>query len=153
VPPGTSSDELVSSLDVLPTFAALARAAPPHDRKIDGLDIGPVLLDDNGRSPRDSYYYYFMRHLNAVRDSRYKLFVQRTEGVGGRRVTRPVSELYDLKADIGETSNVADEHPEIVARLKKLAEKARTDLGDGDQAGADTRPPGFAEKAVTLTSN
>jgi len=153
IPAGTESDELISSLDVLPTFAALAGAKAPQDRKIDGFDIRPVLLKKDGRSPRDSYYYYFMRHLNAVRDSRWKLFVQRTVREGRRRVNVPVTELYDLKADIGETTNVADNHPEVVARLRKLAEKARVDLGDGDRAGANTRPPGFVKKAVTLTSN
>ncbi len=45
----------------------------------------------------------------------------------------PVTELYDLKADIGETTNVADKHPEVVARLRKLAEKAQADLVNGDR--------------------
>ena len=50
IPAGTASDELVSSLDVLPTFAALAGTKVPKDRKIDGLDIRPVLLEKHGRS-------------------------------------------------------------------------------------------------------
>ena len=39
--------------------------------------------------------------------------------------------LFDLENDVGETTNVADQHPEVVARLKRFAEEARLDLGDG----------------------
>lgn len=45
---------------------------------------------------------------------------------------------------MGETKNVADEHPEVVKKLQALADKAREDLGDSalKQEGKGVRPPG-----------
>ena len=56
--------------------------------------------------------------------------------------------LYDLKADVGETTDVAIEHPEIVARLTKFAAQTRSDLGDRLQKikGKGCRPVGKVEK-------
>jgi arylsulfatase len=51
--------------------------------------------------------------------------------------------LYDLEKDIGETTNVAHEFPEIVGQLQEYADEARQDLGDGDAyPGKNCRPPG-----------
>jgi len=112
----------------------------------DGVGRRPRRYIVGRNRPRDSYYYYFMRHFNAVRDSRWKLFVQRTGREGGRRVNVPVTELYDLKADIGETTNVADKHPEVVARLRKLARRRRRISAMGTEA--NTRPPGFVKSSA-----
>jgi len=52
--------------------------------------------------------------------------------------------LFDLKTDIGETTDVKDKHPEIVSRIKRLADKMRADLGDSSRkmTGNGRRPPG-----------
>ena len=52
--------------------------------------------------------------------------------------------LYDLETDIGETTDVAAQHPEVVAQLEALAERAREDLGDAvtKRAGKGVREPG-----------
>jgi hypothetical protein len=52
--------------------------------------------------------------------------------------------LFDLETDPGETTNVADKHPEVVARLQALAERMREDLGDsaGKRKGKGRREPG-----------
>ena len=62
--------------------------------------------------------------------------------------------LYDLEADIGETNNVAADHPEVVNRLLTLAEKAREDLGDVDSKGRNQRPAGWvvSPKPLLLSS-
>jgi hypothetical protein len=71
-------------------------------------------------------------------------------GVGGipgkgKRHSLPLS-LFDLRADIGETTNLADQHPEVVARLQKLADEMRAELGEGKQnPGTARRPLGKAE--------
>ena len=54
------------------------------------------------------------------------------------------TELYDLNSDVGETTNVAAEHPDVVKRLQALAEQARDDLGDSltQREGKNRRPPG-----------
>ena len=57
--------------------------------------------------------------------------------------------LFDLEADIGETTNVADQYPQVVERLLGLIATARDDLGDSltGREGRNVRPPGRA--AVT----
>ena len=154
VPAGTASDELAISVDILPTFAAMAGAKAPVDRVLDGKDISALLLSETpGPTPHLAYYYYFMTHLNAVRSGRWKLHVARMGGRYPDYEPNPVLELYDLSSDIGETRNIADAYPRVVRQLQALAQVAREDLGDGKRAGGDVRPPGLVRQAATLTSN
>jgi len=62
--------------------------------------------------------------------------------------------LYDLEADIGETTNVADDHPAVVSRLGALAEKAREDIGDVNRKGRNQRPADWvvSPKPLLLSS-
>lgn len=157
--PGTISsgrvcEELATAMDFLPTFAALAGGEPPADRKIDGKDIGALLFGEPGAaSPHDRFYYYFGNRLEAVRDGRWKLHVCRHVQRDGAEVFVPVEELYDLKADPGETVDRSAEEPDTVRRLSALAEEAREDLGDAATArkGRQVRPQGVVESPVTLT--
>ena len=62
---------------------------------------------------------------NGIRNGKWKYLKADLEVHGYAKIEREeVEELYDLKTDIGETKNVAGEHPEVVQRLKKLMEKA-----------------------------
>ena len=124
VPAGTSYDGITSTMDVLPTFAALAGSSAPAGRAIDGHDISSVLKGDLEQPSRyDAFYYYRGYELRAVRSGKWKLH---TNG-----------ELYDLDADIGESSDVSAENSEVVERLEGLLEKARTELGDGPVSPLD----------------
>jgi arylsulfatase A-like enzyme len=148
VPAGAASDELCTTMDLLPTFAELAGAELPKDRTIDGHDIGPILFGrPSAESPYDAFYYYMMPQLQAVRSGKWKLHLpleHKWVNFSGR--TRPSpARLYDLKADIGETTNLAEEHPEIVRRLSGLAEQARRELGDWKRKGQGQRPAGMVD--------
>jgi arylsulfatase len=146
IPAGQVSDEIVTTMDVLPTFAELAGAKVPDDRILDGRDAWPVLSGQPGAgSPHEAFYFYCYTHLQAVRSGKWKLVLPRPArppwcGWSARMVNE-VKELslYDLEADIGEEHNVADEHPEVVARLMKLIERGRQDLGDYDRVGQGAR--------------
>ena len=137
VPPGTSTDAVTGMFDILPTLAKLAGGQPPADRKLDGADIWPILSgEEQAVSPHaDLFYFYRGLKLEAVRSGNWKLHLE-----GG--------ELYDLDGDIGETTDVASGHADVVARLRALADEANTDLGtDGIGPGcralgkvADPRP-------------
>jgi arylsulfatase A-like enzyme len=132
-------------MDFLPTFARLAGAEPPDDRIIDGRDVSPLLLEDPaGTSPHEAFFYYQGDRLNAVRAGGWKLHVAR-DG-------HAVRELYDLEADIGETENVIDGHPDVEARLMPLIDACREDLGDAmtGAEGANRRPAGHVDDARPL---
>ncbi len=147
IPAGTECREVVTGMDFLPTFAALAGAAVPDDRIIDGKDVRPLLEGREGASsPHEAFFYYLADQLNAVRSGPWKLHVARDR--------RPVRELYNLHDDLGERNNVADEHPDVVARLEALVDACRGDLGDANTGaqGANRRPAGHVENARPLAA-
>ncbi len=157
IPAGSDCNELASTIDILPTIAALIEADLPEHR-IDGKDIRPLMFGKAGaESPHEVFYsYYAGGQLQAVRDRRWKLHLPhryrsldgRPGGSGGTPVRYTQlgigTELFDLEHDVGETTDVAAEHPAIVKRLQALAEAAREDLGDKLQKrpGKGRRPPG-----------
>jgi len=132
VPPRTSTDEITSNMDILPTFAAIAGAKLPADRKIDGKNIQDLLLgratDGKPASGRDAFHYFRGHELEAARQGPWKLHLAK-------------GELYDLKADIGEATNVAADNPTIVEQLRKLATEMDADLG-AKALGPGVRPLG-----------
>ncbi len=142
---GRRTTEHATSLDVFPTLAGIAGATVPTDRTIDGVDISTILFDPDAPSPRDTFAYYFMNDLNAVRRGGWKLHVAR-DGRG-------VRELYDLTVDRSETTDVAATHPDIVSDLEALAERFRDDLGDArlGRVGRDVRPVGRVADPEPLT--
>jgi len=155
VPAGTTCDKLATTLDVLPTFAALAGAASavPKDRVIDGDDIRHLFHGDFDEADPDKTFFYYLRvQLQAVRQGHWKLHLPRDSNVPGlapfsiNRHIAPVDRedfnepfLVNLSADLGETTNVAADHPQVVEHLLELAEAMRADLGDVDRVGRNMR--------------
>lgn len=138
IPAGSVSNELTTAMDLFPTIATIVGADLPDDRIIDGHDIWPILSgEENAESPYEAFYYYRDDRLQAVRSGKWKLHVYRP-GEGRTQI------LYDLEADIGETTDVSTQNPDVVNRLEELAEKAREDLGDDvtGQEGNNLRPIG-----------
>ncbi len=151
--PASESREIASTMDLLPTFIRLAGGDLPEDRTFDGRDISPLMFAEPGaKSPHDAFYYYRETHLDAVRSGPWKLvfprpgrdesewLLSRTGAFLGE-LLEPVTtlELYNLREDIGETRNIAEEHPEVVERLEALADRAREELGDYDRIGSGVR--------------
>lgn len=153
VPAGKTCDSIASTLDVLPTLAALAGAKIPVDRVIDGEDIRHLFHGDFENATADKAYFYYLRvHLQAVRQGKWKLHLPRDkEPIGAApfgknthiapadRIGFDEPFLVDLNNDIGETTNVANQNPQVVERLLALAETKRQDLGDFDQVGKNMR--------------
>ncbi|GAB6167051.1 sulfatase [Thermostilla marina] len=146
VPAGVVCREPVAVFDLFPTFAAMAGAAIPGDRVIDGRDLTPLLTGRPGAtSPHEAIYYYSFVHLQAVRSGRWKLVLPRPKnppwtGWSARmQEAVPEPQLYDLVEDISEKHDVAAEHPEVVDRLMNLVDKARAELGDYDRIGPGQR--------------
>ena len=153
VPPGSTCDSIASTLDILPTLAALSGAELPRDRVIDGEDIRHLFHGRFESANEEKAFYYYLRvHLQAVRQGKWKLHLTRDAKQAG---TEPFLEnghiapedrigfatpfLVDLEKDIGETTNVADANPDVVEQLLALAESMREDLGDYDRVGKNMR--------------
>jgi arylsulfatase A-like enzyme len=142
VPAGSECSELCGTIDVLPTLAKLAGSDAPGDRIVDGRDIWPLLAGEKGaKSPHEAFYYFWDNGLEAVRSGNWKLHFPHQyrslageAGKGGQpgpyKQLKTDLALYDLASDVGETKNIAAEHPEVVAKLEALGELARDDLGD-----------------------
>ena len=122
---GRTSHAIFSSVDLLPTLGTLAGYEVPADRTIDGVDQSDLLLGISEQGNRDHLYYFSNDNLHGVRKGRWKLLLPDRKGY--RNYVNDVGtngiELYDLEKDIGETENVAAEHPEIVERLFILAKQ------------------------------
>jgi len=111
--PGSVSEEMICSIDLLPTVAAAAGIEIDH--LIDGIDLAPALR--GGKLDRQSLYWHYPHYSNqggipggAIREGNYKLFERYEDG----RV-----HLYDLKNDIGEQNDLAAEKPELVQEMRK----------------------------------
>jgi len=117
----------------------------PTDVSLDGKDIFPLVSGKTKKSPHDAYFFYCYTHLHGVRDDCWKLVLPRPAKPEWMswwaRMIDEVDQvqLYDLKNDISETTNVAGKHPDVVKRLKGLIEKARQELGDCDRIGKGAR--------------
>lgn len=128
VNPGVISD-LGSTLDLLPTIASMAGADIPTDRKIDGFDLSEVLTE-KAKSPRKDFYYWAFAELHAYRNEKYKIHVKQRESINYGRPTINLdqAELYDLRADISEKYNVADQFPEVISQMKKRMQSHLKDV-------------------------
>ena len=146
IPAGRVCHEIATTMDLLPTFAGLAGAKLREDRVIDGRDIFSLMsAEPNAKSPHEAFYFYNYLRLNAVRSGKWKLVPPRPAsppgtGWSGRMIDAvEKTQLYDLEADIEERYDLADQYPQIVARLMKLIDKARADLGDYQTVGGGAR--------------
>jgi len=147
IPAGSVCREVASTIDLLPTIARLAGAEVPQDRVIDGRDIWPLMSGKPGAtSPHEAFYYYPKCHTvpMAVRCGRWKFHkagrrYRTWQDKNGKWIHRLVDcpdELYDLEADVGESTNLADSHPDLVAKLTKMMDDFDADLK------AHSRPAG-----------
>ena len=154
---GQKSSIASMAIDILPTIAELTGADLP-ERKIDGKSVWKVWTGETDESPQEAYFcYYRVNELQSVRYKDFKMYFPHTyrslNGRPGGTNGLPVAyeqlkveeiELYDLSNDIGETTNVADQHPDIVKVISDLADSMRYELGDALTGieGVANREPG-----------
>jgi len=117
IEPGSTTDHVSAFWDFLPTCAELAGAGAPEE--IDGLSMVPTLLGQSRRQEKHEYLYWEFKEKQAMRMGDWKAV--RPGGEDGRL------ELYDLKSDIGEKHDLARQHPEITARIRKIMELSHGD--------------------------
>ena len=155
IPAGSTCNNIAATIDILPTIAAVTAAALPQKR-IDGVNILPLIEGEPDVDPRKSYYFFYGEQLHAVRQGRWKLHLPHAyDSIAGGTVgehgnpghyhkAQTGLALYDLATDPGETIDVIQAHPDVVSELELLAEVARADLGDSltDRIGGGIRQPG-----------
>lgn len=180
VPAGRVSDEVLTEMDLMPTFSQWL-GVKPADKKIDGRNVNDLLLGEEGaKSPYESLIIYAGSELQSIRSGEWKLHFAHPyitphdtpgrdgkpanwenmkpaaitqsgiEGIAtrhGYKVAQQALALYNLKDDIGETTDVSAAHPDVVERLKKLAEPVREELGDNltHTSATAARPLGRAD--------
>ncbi len=155
--PGTVCNKLSSNIDLLPTIAEVTQSPLPS-RKIDGVSTLSLIKGEKGANPRKSFAYYFHKNdLEAVTDGMYKLvfphkyvtygaYEPGRDGQPGNLTNAEVRkpELYDLRRDPGERYDIFGQQPEVAARLLKIADEYRKELGDNltRVQGPERRQPG-----------
>lgn len=146
---GSQCDAIAGTTDVLPTFVSLAGGSLRDSLRIDGKNIAPLLLGETADSPHEAWHYFQGSNLQAVRSGPWKLaLTAQSIGMGFKEQPadiRTEGRLYHLENDLGETTDVASDHPDVVARLRKLADAMIAEMKDGG-----VRPPGVVENPVTL---
>jgi arylsulfatase A-like enzyme len=155
IPKGAVGGLPAMTIDLLPTLARLAGATVPTERTIDGRDMWPLLAGQrDAPSPHEALYFYWSGELHAVRSGRWKLHLPHPyqslkraghDGAPGEYERKTIElSLFDLEQDAGESTNVADRHPDVVKKLLEYAEQARADLGDSltNRTGKNVRPAG-----------
>ncbi|MBL9182409.1 MAG: sulfatase [Verrucomicrobiaceae bacterium] len=117
---GSSCDVPSIHVDVMPTLAEIAHAAPPTDQPLDGESLAPLFRDPAASLKRDAIYQHFPGYLGAGADTWRTTPVSLVE-VGDWKLMEYLEdgrlELYNLKEDVGESNNLAASMPEKAKEL------------------------------------
>ena len=129
VKPGVQM-EMGATMDLLPTFCALSGAVAPTDRILDGYNLAPLLQGKTRTSPRDRVFYWREEKLYAVRVGPWKahFITEGCYGDGPDRQEHDTPELYHLEHDPSEKYNIAAHHPEVIEKLRQIAETHRQSI-------------------------
>jgi arylsulfatase A-like enzyme len=119
IAPGSTTHFVSDFADIMPTYAALTGKAAPDST--DGVSILPTLLGQTEHQKAREYHYWEAAPTQALRQGDWKLY---------RASPKSPVELYNLAVDLGETRDVASEHPEIVARLEALLSQAHIESAE-----------------------
>ncbi|MBM4033104.1 MAG: arylsulfatase [Planctomycetes bacterium] len=109
---GRKLDPIAAHIDLVPTLAAACGARMPADIKLDGLNLLPLILGEKAQWPDRTLYVQWHRGDEPILYRSCMARSQRWKLVNGK-------ELYDMAADPGEKNNVAADHPDVVAKMRK----------------------------------
>ena len=134
VPPGRVTSELLTTMDFYVILAKLSGAKLP-DRKIDGEDLTPLLLGENGARGRERFWYYSGNELHAVREGKWKLHlpheyltVAAEPGKGGKPSNW--GKLKPLSHEVSGIRGIASRHGYRVEKTKLALYDLENDPGE-----------------------
>lgn len=116
----SESDHISAFWDFLPTACDIAKIAPPEIT--DGISFLPTMIDEE-QTKHELLYWEFMEKggRQAIRKDNWKAVRYDMSG----NPDAPI-ELYDLHEDVGEETDIASSHPEIVKEMASLMKSSRT---------------------------
>jgi arylsulfatase A-like enzyme len=123
---GTTSDALIGLIDMMATFAAVAKREMPTAAGPDSFNVLPALLGENRKTPvRD----HLVLQINGaeplgLRQGPWKLVTRRPAGKGDAGGLSN-AELYNLAEDLGEKNNLAAKYPDKVREMMSLLNQVR----------------------------
>ncbi len=124
VPAGVETGHVAYFGDWFATAAKLAGAEMPAGR--DSISFAPTLLGRPGDQTEHEFLYWEFHERGFTQAALYQ---GRWKGIRERSVTAPI-QLFDLRNDLGESTDVAAEHPDIVARIDAYLRTARSESAD-----------------------
>ena len=152
---GTVCKELATTMDILPTFMGLVTGKPWNSaRPIDGKDIKSLLMGEaDAATPHEAFFYYRRNQLQAVRSGpwKYHLPLEKTYPAwdfNTKTGKRREGKLVNLDDDLKESTDLTNQYPEIVAKLKALAGKVTAELGAPQKKGSHQRSPSDVDSPV-----
>lgn len=123
--------EIGATMDLLPTFAAMAGVKPPADRTLDGYDLSGMLAGKSDKSPRSEIFYYRAAELWAVRMGPWKAHYQTKSGyLDDPLLKHDPPLLFHLEHDPSEKYDVAAEYPDVLKQIAALVARHRKTLPD-----------------------
>ena len=135
IPAGRESATVASTIDFYATFLDAAKVAPPKEQVLDGVSLLPVFRDANATLRRDSLYWHLPHYhhatpASAMRQGDWKLIELFEDGS---------LELYNLRADLGETTNLASKYPDRAKSMHAALKAWRKEV----QAQLPQKNPGY----------
>jgi arylsulfatase A-like enzyme len=132
LPAGKTYRQPVISLDILPTAVGAAGGKLP-EAKLDGVNLLPYLKGEKAEPPHEALFWRFGQQ-SAIRKGQWKLV----------KVGNQPLELYDLASDIGESSNLAEQKPDVLKELEAAWKQWNSQLAEPrwKPQQAKPKPPG-----------
>ena len=125
IPAGRTCAEFATTMDILPTFCAIAGL--PKPREMDGQDIRPLLFGQPGAKTPHTIFYHWS---NALRQGPWK-YVSTKQG----------EELFNLADDLGEKNNLAESQPKKIAELRAVLARWNSKNGVTNSVAVQTNAP------------
>ena len=147
IPAGSTSDETMISIDVMPTLLSLAGVSEPEAKPLDGIDLSPVLFRDDSLPERPLFWASLSnsgQRSEAMRQDDWKLVVQHPKATAGTFENEKI-ELYNLKDDPKEQTNLADQHADVAGQMLQSLKT----WYDDTQASATSQVGGWLSQATT----
>ena len=142
---GRDVDALAAHVDLVPTLIDLCGLEKPTAAVFDGRSLGPLLRGETTEWPDREIFVQFRQSADPPEKWKAAVLTRRWRLIGGRQ-------LYDMGADPGQKQDVADAHPEVVARLREAYEAWWAGVSPGFQQRQRIVLGSDAENPAALSS-